>query len=70
MDLTVIATTLLLSIGLGLAGARAMLWTLLFFMVRLHVRLDDIPAASSGAADAAPIAPASPAALALSARAA
>ena len=68
MELTVLATTLALSIGLGLAGARAMLSIVFFWMAQSAVRTDAVHAMRQPAADIVQTAPASQGSLALSAR--
>ena len=70
MDLTVIVATLVLSVGLGLAGARALLAILLFAMARPEMRFDSHAAMSAESANASAIASSANSSLALSARAA
>ena len=43
MELTVITTSVMLSIGLGLAGAHAMLSTAMFMMARSVARFHAVP---------------------------
>jgi hypothetical protein len=70
MELTVIATTVALSIGLGLASAHAMLSIVLFFMTRSMVQYDVRLAMSSDRANISRIAVGSIEPFALSVRAA
>jgi hypothetical protein len=70
MELTLIAATLMLSIGLGLAGAHAMLSIVFFFKTRSIVQREVQPAMSSERASSSQIAGDPREALALSGRAA